>query len=50
MAQNAIKILENETNLLKFKNNSTATAKRFDIKNIVTLYEDLYKKALQKSK
>jgi N-acetyl-alpha-D-glucosaminyl L-malate synthase BshA len=50
MAQNAIKILENETNLLKFKNNAAATAKQFDIKNIVTLYEDLYKKALQKSK
>ncbi len=50
MAQNAIKILENKTNLLMFKNNAAATAKQFDIKNIVTLYEDLYKKALQKSK
>jgi len=49
MAQNAIKILENETTLLEFKNNAAATAKQFDIKNIVTLYEKLYLKALLKN-
>jgi N-acetyl-alpha-D-glucosaminyl L-malate synthase BshA len=48
MSQNAIKILENEDNLLEFKNNATSTAKQFDIKNVVTLYENLYKKVLKK--
>ena len=48
MAQNAIKILENERSLLEFKNNASTTAKQFDIKNIVTLYENLYKEALVK--
>jgi N-acetyl-alpha-D-glucosaminyl L-malate synthase BshA len=48
MAQNAIKILENERTLLEFKNNASTTAKQFDIKNIVTLYENLYKEALVK--
>ncbi len=48
MAQNAIKILENESTLLEFKNNASTTAKQFDIKNIVTLYENLYKEALVK--
>ena len=48
MSQNAIKILENEDTLLEFKNNATSTAKQFDIKNIVTLYENLYKKVLKK--
>jgi N-acetyl-alpha-D-glucosaminyl L-malate synthase BshA len=48
MSQNAIKILENEDVLLEFKNNATSTAKQFDIKNIVTLYENLYKNVLNK--
>jgi N-acetyl-alpha-D-glucosaminyl L-malate synthase BshA len=48
MSQNAIKILENEYTLLEFKNNATSTAKQFDIKNVVTLYENLYKKVLKK--
>ena len=48
MSQNAIKILENEDTLLEFKNNATSTAKQFDIKNVVTLYENLYKKVLKK--
>jgi N-acetyl-alpha-D-glucosaminyl L-malate synthase BshA len=48
MAQNAIKILEKEETLLEFKNKSVQTAKQFDIKNVVTLYENLYKKALTK--
>ena len=48
MSQNAIKILENESTLLEFKNNASTTAKQFDIKNIVTLYENLYKEALVK--
>jgi L-malate glycosyltransferase len=48
MSQNAIKILENKDTLLEFKNNATSTAKQFDIKNVVTLYENLYKKVLKK--
>jgi N-acetyl-alpha-D-glucosaminyl L-malate synthase BshA len=48
MSQNAIKILENEETLMEFKNNATSTAKQFDIKNVVTLYENLYKKVLKK--
>jgi glycosyltransferase involved in cell wall biosynthesis len=48
MSQNAIKILENEDTLLEYKNNATSTAKQFDIKNVVTLYENLYKKVLKK--
>ena len=48
MSQNAIKILENEYTLLEFKNSATSTAKQFDIKNVVTLYENLYKNVLKK--
>jgi L-malate glycosyltransferase len=47
MAQNAIKILENEKTLLEFKSDASNTAKQFDIKNIVTLYENLYKEVLK---
>ncbi len=50
MAENAIKILKNETTLLKFKNNATTIAQRFDIKNIVSLYENLYNEVLNKFK
>ena len=42
MAQNAIKILDNEKTLLEFKSNASKTATQFDIKKIVTLYENLY--------
>jgi len=48
MAQNAIKILENENTLLEFKSNASTIAKQFDIKNIVTLYENLYIDVLKK--
>jgi glycosyltransferase involved in cell wall biosynthesis len=47
MAANALKILENEENLERFKNNARKVAEKFDIKNIMPLYEDIYKKALQ---
>ena len=46
MSQNAIKILENENTLIEFKNNASTIAMNFDIKNIVTLYENLYKKVI----
>jgi N-acetyl-alpha-D-glucosaminyl L-malate synthase BshA len=48
MAQNAIKILSNETKLAEFKENDLAVAKQFDIKNIVPIYEKLYEEALNK--
>ena len=49
MAQNAIKILSDDTILDEFKKNALVVAKQFDIKNIVPLYEDLYQKALNKN-
>lgn len=49
MAQNAIKILKDNTILAKFKENALSVAKQFDIKNIVPLYEDLYKEAITKN-
>jgi len=47
MAENAIKILENEDTLSTFKANAVENAHRFDIKNILPLYEAVYEKALQ---
>ncbi|MBP2282352.1 N-acetyl-alpha-D-glucosaminyl L-malate synthase BshA [Flavobacterium sp. CG_23.5] len=46
MAENALKILKDDATLRKFKKNALSVAKRFDIKNILPLYEDLYKKAI----
>lgn len=48
MAKNAISILSNDENLLKFKQNALELAKEFDIKEIMPLYERLYERALQK--
>jgi L-malate glycosyltransferase len=50
MAENALKILDNEETLNKFKKNALEVAKQFDIKNILPLYEDLYRKAINKMK
>ena len=46
MAKNAIKILENKATLTEFKANAFATAKKFDIQNILPLYEELYLRAI----
>ena len=46
MAQNALKILENEQTLSKFKERALSVAQQFDIKNILPMYEDLYEQAL----
>lgn len=46
MAENAIKILSNNSTLATFKENALAVAKQFDIKNILPLYEELYHQAL----
>jgi N-acetyl-alpha-D-glucosaminyl L-malate synthase BshA len=44
MSKNALHILEDEATLKKFKANALTQAKKFDIENIVPLYEALYKK------
>jgi N-acetyl-alpha-D-glucosaminyl L-malate synthase BshA len=46
MAENALKILKDDETLKKFKENALEIAKKFDIKNILPLYEELYKKAI----
>ena len=48
MAVNALSILENDDTLAVFKANALEVAKTFDIKNILPLYEDLYRKVLNK--
>lgn len=48
MATNALKILNEDSVLNKFKKNAFSVAKQFDIKNILPLYEDLYQKAINK--
>lgn len=50
MAENAVKILSDDNILAQFKKNALETAKQFDIKNILPLYEKLYHQALKKSK
>ena len=46
MAQNALKILENDKTLSEFKERALSIAQQFDIKNILPMYEDLYQQAL----
>ena len=48
MAENALKILKDDATLLKFKENALSVAQKFDIKNILPLYVDLYQKAIKK--
>ena len=48
MAQNALKILKDDVVLNTFKENALSVAKNFDIKNILPLYEELYKEAINK--
>lgn len=50
MAENAIKILENDSILKEFKSNALKVAQQFDIKNILPLYEEVYKLAIENSK
>ncbi|MFE3847731.1 N-acetyl-alpha-D-glucosaminyl L-malate synthase BshA [Flavobacterium sp. LB3P45] len=47
MAANALKILKDDETLKKFRENALDIAKKFDIKNILPLYEELYKKAIK---
>ena len=45
MANNALKILKNETTLEEFKENAAKVAQKFDILNVLPLYESIYLKA-----
>ena len=46
MSKNALHILQDDATLQKFKANALVQAKKFDIENIVPLYEALYKKVI----
>jgi L-malate glycosyltransferase len=46
MANNALKILEDDKTLNQFKENALAVANKFDIEKILPLYEALYLKAV----
>ena len=46
MASNSIKILKDDLVLAEFKKNALTTAQKFDIKRILPLYEDLYRRAI----
>lgn len=46
MSSSAISILENQDKLMKFKKQAREAAEKFDINNIVPMYEELYQKAL----
>ena len=47
MAKDSIKILTDSKLQQKFRDNAFENAKKFDIKNIIPLYEDLYNKAIK---
>lgn len=47
MAEKAISILSDDKVLYEFKSNALKVAQEFDIKNIMPLYENLYRKALK---
>ncbi|SDR78264.1 N-acetyl-alpha-D-glucosaminyl L-malate synthase BshA [Gramella sp. MAR_2010_147] len=49
MSKSALSILEDNDRLLKFKKQSRDAAERFDINQIVPMYEELYEKALVKA-
>jgi L-malate glycosyltransferase len=46
MAANAMKILKDDEVLNQFKENALEVAKKFDIKNILPIYEALYQRAI----
>ena len=50
MAENALKILADGESLTGFRERALNVAQRFDIKNILPLYEELYHKAIDKFK
>jgi len=48
MSKQAIEVLQNEERLLQFKRDATEHANKFDISNIIPLYEKLYDEVLSK--
>lgn len=50
MAEKAMHILKDDATLNQFKHNAYEQAKKFDIANILPLYENLYKEVLKKTK
>lgn len=50
MAENALKILSDDATLAKFRESALIVAQKFDIKNILPLYEALYHEAINNSK
>ena len=50
MAENALKILTDDATLAKFRESALSVAQKFDIKNILPLYEALYQEAIDNSK
>ena len=50
MGKNALKILESEETLAKFKANAYKHALTFDLKNVLPLYEDYYRKIIAQNK
>jgi glycosyltransferase involved in cell wall biosynthesis len=49
MAKNAITILSSEDTLTTFRTQALAQAKRFDINNILPIYEDYYEEIIETS-
>lgn len=47
MAANALKILKDDNVLSQFKNNAKTQSKKFDIHNIVPMYEAIYEETLE---
>ena len=47
MAKDSIKILSDSNLQQKFRDNALENAKKFDINNIIPLYEDIYKKSIK---
>lgn len=45
MAENAISILKDDAVLSKFKRNAVKSAEKFDLMNVLPLYEEVYEKA-----
>ncbi|WP_339834369.1 N-acetyl-alpha-D-glucosaminyl L-malate synthase BshA [uncultured Flavobacterium sp.] len=50
MSKNAVSILKDDNKLKIFKKNAKEVASRFDILNIVPMYEKVYKEAIEKYK
>jgi len=47
MSKNALSILSNEKTFADFKLNARQTAKKFDIQEILPIYEKIYKKSVE---